>query len=1517
MEADRPVPDLAAQLKKKYVTTAEEYYDLLSNTGLYPDIEDQNFVKRLLSKYEFADTMSTAEESENACDANYGFEISPVQRFVANFLHPGTPYMGALLYHGVGVGKTCAAIQAAEAYLDSFPNRKVIIICPSAIRQGFRRTIFDFSERGLSIGSGNVPNAGRGCTANTYLHLTETLFERDPDVIRTRINKAIDRRYSFFGYIELRNYIRNVIKLRKSRQEIAYALRKEFNYRMIIIDEAHNLADYKQDQYDEDQEANEDTTDENDASVEIKVANTNDKSEGASLTSYLQPLLENTEGIKLLLMTATPMYNNVFEIYTLLNLLLLNDKKPVLEMASILNTDGSIAGGAELILKPIVNAYVSFMRGENPYSFPLRLFPEGEDPNGDPVHRLTVDQYPQYELGPTNENRVSDADKTNVSRLPIVLSTAGSDSSFKQLFNRSVSLKTSREVGGLSGNNVNYLLQVGNIIFPPKDGKYDLIRPQSYVGAFGFLNVFEKQKGSIRSKLSPEWLLNDETHLEQYSPKLATVLRYLKHGEGVQFVFSQFVISGALITAIALEANGYLPYGRPPILANPPPNKLGGQCAFCSQRKKEHTGADHEFKQARYGLLTGDKLYSPNLEDIVTAAVSPANKDGGVIKVIVGSKLASEGIDLKYIREVHILDAWWHMNRIEQIIGRGIRFCSHSALDKEKRNTTVFLHAIQTEQTDTMESADLYCYRIGMQKEVKKGKMSRLLKVFAVDCNLRKDVTILKGKGQRKQIDSQGQLRNGPNGEVQEEGDGVLLDDMPFSAVCDWMECEPIRCEPTVPIQITASDDSTYSVFSAKFRETSILKLLASIFSTQAWYREEELINILTQRGIPRTAIDIVLQQIVNNQLYRFKSGGQEGYLIYKNKYFLFQPEIYKSLQIPMALRIAQFPVKRDEYTPQKMNVEIVNRPLIPDENGEEPQDVSIQHAKSFWTSVQTWMQGVITGRHTKLGAELESKVELLTLKIPALKEIIFEKLNTILYLKTKIPADQLEVFKQICLDFVWDEFLHPTVQATLLLAEPNLSGREQVLEGQNMRVIRYIDPLTNSMRYMCADGSECDPEIAELLVRYANQKDDSISKRKADSNHAGDIYGFIASKKGNKLVFKTQEVRAPGVELDRGKECSIVSKGHSFKQLIQLGAILQKAGQPMMDLDEGHLAMVGHIINNSTKGCTMLDLVLRFMDALRIKNRRWFFRPISAYIAGLRGLIEPKGKKKGVAVAKAVGVPKAVAQIIKPAEKPIIKKEEKKAVVAPAAPLPSSSEEEEEEEIVVKPKKKLVVREEVPAPPVPAPALEPVAPVAPLPPKEATPLSSSEEEEEEIIVKPRRKLVLKGETPEAPLAPLAPAPEPPAPPVPARAPEPPALPPKEPTPPSSPEEEIIVKPRRKLVLKGETPEALPALPAPVPEPPAPLALPPPEPPKAPTPPPREPTPPPAPVALPPPPPKVPTPPPAPVAPVALPPPPKPAPAPPKPAPAPAPKPTNKGKKKQTEITLEDLGLENAGNMNF
>jgi hypothetical protein len=51
----------------------------------------------------------------NLCSSR--FEKTLYQYFVSNYISTRTPYKGILLYHGVGVGKTCSSITLAESFL--------------------------------------------------------------------------------------------------------------------------------------------------------------------------------------------------------------------------------------------------------------------------------------------------------------------------------------------------------------------------------------------------------------------------------------------------------------------------------------------------------------------------------------------------------------------------------------------------------------------------------------------------------------------------------------------------------------------------------------------------------------------------------------------------------------------------------------------------------------------------------------------------------------------------------------------------------------------------------------------------------------------------------------------------------------------------------------------------------------------------------------------------------------------------------------------------------------------------------------------------------------------------------------------------------------------------------------------------------------------------------------------------------------------------------------------------------
>ena len=56
------------------------------------------------------------------------------QKFVRDYLQSESPYRGILLFHGLGVGKTCASIGIAEGFRDS---REIVILLNKSLKKNF------------------------------------------------------------------------------------------------------------------------------------------------------------------------------------------------------------------------------------------------------------------------------------------------------------------------------------------------------------------------------------------------------------------------------------------------------------------------------------------------------------------------------------------------------------------------------------------------------------------------------------------------------------------------------------------------------------------------------------------------------------------------------------------------------------------------------------------------------------------------------------------------------------------------------------------------------------------------------------------------------------------------------------------------------------------------------------------------------------------------------------------------------------------------------------------------------------------------------------------------------------------------------------------------------------------------------------------------------------------------------------------------------------------------------------
>jgi hypothetical protein len=1196
-----------------------------AEAGLYPDTHnDPLFIQKLLQKQEFWNSKQESIQSLQAhgadpCSSTLGFELSPVQRLIAQFLSPKTPFMSALLFHGVGVGKTCSAITVAERYLEMYPKKKVIIVAPRNIQPNFLREIF--TETKLKMGEDEEPNQYLGCTGSTYLRLTGTEYSREKQKILHRVATLRAKRYELYGYQQFYNYLKETLEQKLGKvvsgearlQKETDELKKLFSDRLIIIDEAHNLRDLT--------EGEDDLKDAPGGKKELT-----ESQAGKKLTPYLRKLFKAAEGTKLLLLTATPMYNSYKEIIPLLNLMLINDKKAERRESDFFDANGSfLTPATRAKFGRIVQAYVSFMRGENPLSFPIRL-----DPEGLPM----LIRWPEVDpLG----TRIEDPSvRTNLLKLPFVpVEFEGQGAKdYRTIVEKLI------VTGGLRLAATDGLVQAGNFLFPGAPGT----PPQARIREQGFKGCFSISKDAKSytpaGGISPEWL--HEGPLAAYSPKCNLLLNRLKTTHGVTFVYSRFVYSGALAIALALEANGYEPALRSPLLKGAPLAPGGKQCALCREKEDTHEAADHSFKQAKYVLLTGRDELTPNNKESIDLATRTSNKDGGEVKVVVGSQVASEGIDLKFIREVLVFDSWYHLNKLEQVIGRGIRYCSHAALPVEKRNCTVALLVTTFPPSQKQETVDLYQYRIGFEKAEQIGQITRVMKEYAFDCTLNKDAILMEGlKPIPVLYDSQGEKR-----------EGVSLDDQPFSNVCDWIETCRYECSPNVRVNLSKLNTSTYDEYAARWKVYQVKELLRSTLEENLFIRHDNLVNLLL-KVIPRVAIHAILREILNNKSFRIRVGDEVGSIVYRNGYYLFQPEKLKNTGVPLAMRTGHFPVKRDSY--EEIEVARVARPppvAAQQTRGEAGVEAPVapSSVKAFWTASMSLLDGVRDG--TLAPPRSDKKILSDTLdaalkqRYTGNKKAYDKAYNMIsmiyrLYEDLQANAAWREAFAYSAGKFLWDELLTIEEQTSIYMEKKDSTDlfydelwSEHILVFDGKAIYRRLNPSTGTVEYVC-EGKPCSPALVSA-IEAEDESTDPLRSLRANALTTGKPYGTVNYKNGL-FVFKTNLPVKPSSDptkrekQERGSECANVpNMVPHYKLLDEIGSIAEassilhsRLGFTLEDLQD---SKAPRSVKNSVRACALTDLALRFFDALEIDGKRWFYRPLASFYTKHPGILRASG---------------------------------------------------------------------------------------------------------------------------------------------------------------------------------------------------------------------------------------------------------------------------------------------------
>ena len=710
--------------------------------------------------------------------------LKPTQKLLRNFMSPYTPYRSLLIFHEMGVGKTCTAISIAENLKDIVlkSNTKIYVIRPDEIE----RQIFN-----INMVKDGTP--AKQCTGSSYIDnskyddLVKKCSNKDSEScnqLKSKVDKDIKKIYEFYGAQmwatsinkELELKTKNIENQKEKENKESSIIRNQFNNAVIIIDEAHEMRE---------------------------------SGKAKTVPPVLMKVLKYASNLRLIFLSATPIYDKPQNIVSMINYFLLNDKRPIMKESDIFDSDGELKATGKRLLENNIRGYVSYLRGNNPYDFPIRLSARYNIPE----QMLDLKKYPSYDINGKkldkddkikyldlidcpfegehlkfmnyyikNQEQDTAQDLKNPERKEVLkksrAKTAFQKSRAKTNDNSSTNSKSSESNDDVDDEeddidtddyadiplNVAYIKerQISNFIYQSLDEANNNVNLVS--GKAGLRSVAIKKQGKqtyeFKNPLYGKRFMLPE--LKNWGIKIAKVLERAIESTGPIFVYSFFNDAGVLPLAFALEMNGFTRYRQSstPLLENPYKNT--------------------KVSRGEYIIYTGDASLSQYAKEYLDKRENMIKEKN--VKVFIGSSKASEGLNLFGYREVHILDPWHNINLIEQSIGRVIRTGSHIHLPPQDRNVSVYQYATTLHNK---ESYDLKMYKMSENKAVKAGIIEKMLKESAFDCYLNKEDNTYSDEEYDKIIE----LNTSNDKKIK-----VSLADKPFSRNCFYMKDCDFKC---------------------------------------------------------------------------------------------------------------------------------------------------------------------------------------------------------------------------------------------------------------------------------------------------------------------------------------------------------------------------------------------------------------------------------------------------------------------------------------------------------------------------------------------------------------------------------------------------------------------------------------------------------------------------------------------------------------------------------------------------
>ena len=805
--------------------------------------------------YNRSDYLNKSEFLNHTSDKKRNYlHQEPSQMLLRNYISKVTPYENVLLYHQLGTGKTCASITIAEGfkeYLNNMGKRIVVLVKNKNIEKNFIGELLSkctheeyLDKEEYDIYTGNVTYRGSETTRAEIIN---------------RANKTISKSYNFITYgtfinkvlglkeFEKDQYGQNTKRVRRIdgkivRKPIKDAI-KNLNNAVIIVDEAHNITN-------------------------------ND------VYTSLYQILSKSYNYKLILLTATPMYDNSSEIFELANLLNVNrpdlqlpigkeltkgDDPILIKSPSKHINRSALRGDIMLItesgkqkLESSLAGKVSYLRGNtetNPQKIEMGN-PLLEDQIG--TTNVVYCEMSDYQYGVYQRALHVDLNKDLDVDLTSVIKNIESEENVEE-----------DEV----------TVSKSSSLYKNSSDASTIVYPNETYGKVGFSSIFTKS--GTRYKLINKDVLTSD--LQKYSTKLYTLLQMVnKYNSGNVFIYSNYVsYGGTTLIKQLLLANGFYEYSS----KNP-----------------------HEYKSF---VVFDESTNIKNREQYKRIFNSDENKTGKLIRIIIGSPITSEGITFKAVRQVHILEPYWNMSKINQIVGRAVRNYSHHSLEPDQRTVEIYKYvSIYSKMLDSRDIGisnffiDKEKYILSEEKDRSNKVIERQLKEISFDCAFNISRNTITDVG----IDG--------------------------SPECDYTTC---NYECKVKPKSEKVDNSTYKMYLTFFDQFDIffvLEHLKRLFQDAfIWSLDDIKKSIFDLEPlITDEAIYTTLSHIVDNKVLFLDKYDREGFIIRRGPYYIFN-NFDIDINSSIYSKMLDFSIDTNKYTLQQfskssLGVDIISRKI-------------------------------------------------------------------------------------------------------------------------------------------------------------------------------------------------------------------------------------------------------------------------------------------------------------------------------------------------------------------------------------------------------------------------------------------------------------------------------------------------------------------------------------------------------------------------------------------------------------